>query len=92
MTFRRVNDAQYDRTLQQVFDLSTNRLTDIGAKLHYHDDIVNSDEYNWPEGEPHPVDLLEAQMDMEGAEAEAEVTRDLVNILGNLIVLRKARQ
>ena len=92
MTFRRVNDAQYDRTLQQAFDLSTNRLTDIGAKLHYHDDIVNSDEYNWPEGEPHPVDLLEAQMDMGGAEEEAEVTRDLVNILGSLIVLRKARQ
>jgi hypothetical protein len=92
MTFKRVKDKEYDRVLQAAFDLSTNRLTDIGAKLHYHDDIVNSEEYDWPEGEPHPVDLLEAQVDMNGAEEEAEVTRDLVNILGSLIVLRKARR
>jgi hypothetical protein len=92
MTFRRIKDSEYDRTLQTVFDLSTNRLTDIGAVLHYHDDIVNSEDYNWPEGEPHPVDLLEAQMDLQGAEEEAEATRDLVNILGHLIVLRKSRQ
>lgn len=92
MTFKRVREDEYDRVLQQVFDLSTNRLTDIGAKLHYHDDIVNSEDYNWPEGEPEAIDLLAAQIDMDGAEEEAEVTRDLVNILGSLIVLRKARQ
>lgn len=92
MTFKRVKDDEYDRILQKAFDLSTNRLTDIGAKLHYHDDIVNSEEYEWPEGEPSAVDLLEAQIDLDGAEEEAEVTRDLVNILGSLIVLRKARR
>lgn len=91
MTFKRVRDDEYDCALQKTFDLSTNRLTDIGAKLHYHDDIVNSEEYDWPEGEPTATDLLEAQLDLDGAEEEAEVTRDLVNILGSLIVLRKAR-
>jgi hypothetical protein len=90
-TFRRVDRSEYDRVLQAAFDLSTNRLTDIGAKLHYHDDTVNSEDYNWPDGEPHPADLLEAQIDMDGAEEEAEVTRDLVNILGSLIAIRKSR-
>lgn len=92
MTFKRVKASEYDKALQQAFDLSTNRLTDIGAKLHYHDDIINSEEYEWPEGEPSAADLLAAQVDLDGAEEEAEVTRDLINILGSLIVLRKARQ
>ena len=92
MTFKRVKASEYDKALQQAFDLSTNRLTDIGAKLHYHDDIINSEEYDWPEGEPTAGDLLAAQVDLDGAEEEAEVTRDLINILGSLIVLRKARQ
>jgi hypothetical protein len=92
MTFRRVKDGDYNRCLQRAFDLSTNYLTDLGAKLHFHDDIVNSDEYEWPEGEPHPVDLLEAQIDMEGAEEEVDLTRELVSTLGQLIILRKARQ
>lgn len=91
-TFRYVREDEYDRVLQKAFDLSTNRLTDIGAKLHYHDDIVNSEDYNWPEGEPGATDLLEAQIDLDGAEEEVDVTRDLVNVLGSLIVLRKARQ
>lgn len=91
-TFKYVKDDEYDRALQKAFDLSTNRLTDIGALLHYHDDIVNSEEYQWPEGEPGAIDLLEAQLDLGGAEEEVEVTRDLVNILGSLIVLRKSRQ
>jgi hypothetical protein len=92
MTFRRVNEREYNRALQRAFDLSTNRLTDLGAKLHFHDDIRNSDDYEWPEGEPHPVDLLEAQMDMQGAEEEVEATSELVNNLGQLIILRKAQQ
>lgn len=90
-TFRYVKADEYDRVLQAAFDLSTNRLTDLGAKLHYHDDIVNSEDYQWPEGEPDVIDLLEAQIDLDGAEEEVDVTRDLVNILGSLIVLRKAR-
>jgi hypothetical protein len=92
MTFRRVKDGDYNRALQRAFDLSINRLTDLGAKLHFHDDIVNSDEYEWPEGEPHPVDLLEAQIDMQGAEEEVDLTSELVTTLGQLIVVRKARQ
>lgn len=90
--FKYVKDDEYDKALQRVFDLSTNRLTDIGALLHYHDDIVNSEEYEWPEGKPGALDLLDAQLDLGGAEEEAEVTRDLVNLLGSLIVLRKSRQ
>ena len=92
MTFRRIREGDYNKALQHTFDLSINRLTDLGAKLHFHDDIVNSDEYEWPEGEPHPVDLLEAQIDMQGAEEEVDLTSELVTTLGQLIVVRKARQ
>jgi len=92
MTFKSVNEREYNRCLQRAFDLSANRLTDLGAKLHFHDDIVNSDDYEWPEGEPHPVDLLEAQIDMQGAEEEVDLTSELVSTLGQLIILRKARQ
>ena len=92
MTFKRIKESDYNRALQCAFDLSINRLTDLGAKLHFHDDIVNSDEYEWPEGEPHPIDLLEAQIDMQGAEEEVELTSELVTTLGQLIVVRKARQ
>jgi hypothetical protein len=92
MTFKKVKASEYDKALQIAFDLSTNRLTDIGAKLHYHDDVLNSEGYDWPDGEPHAIELLAAQVDLEGAEEEAEITGELVNILGSLIVLRKARQ
>jgi len=86
MPFPIPNSDDYDDLLYTLQHMAVDRCTDLVGRVNAHSDILDHDN---EEGE---VDrLLSAQLGLDGSEDEIEMTQNLISIISNIIVVRRAR-
>ena len=86
MPFPIPNSDDYDDLLYTLQHMAVDRCTDLVGKCNAHADILDPD---IEEGEADR--LLNAQLGLDGSEDEIEMTQNLISIISNIIVIRRAR-
>ena len=87
MPFPIPNSDDYDDLLYTLQHMAVDRCTDLVGRVNAHSDILDLD---IEEGEADR--LLSAQLGLDGSEDEIEMTQNLISIISNIIVVRRARE
>lgn len=87
MPFPIPNSDDYDDLLYTLQHMAVDRCTDLVGRCNAHADILDPD---ISEGEADR--LLSAQLGLDGSEDEIEMTQQLISIISNIIVVRRARE
>lgn len=87
MPFPIPNSDDYDDLLYTLQHMAVDRCTDLVGRCNAHADILDPD---IEEGEADR--LLSAQLGLDGSEDEIEMTQQLISIISNIIVVRRARE
>jgi hypothetical protein len=87
MPFPIPNSDDYDDLLYTLQHMAVDRCTDLVGRVNAHSDILDPD---IEEGEADR--LLSAQLGLDGSEDEIEMTQNLISIISNIIVVRRARE
>lgn len=92
MAFNISTLPDYDQLLYEVLHTTMDHLIDVGARCTAHEDVLSANEDD-PEGEqPSPIRMLKAQLQLDGAEGEVELSQALIQVTSNLLIVRHARR
>lgn len=97
MAWKSYTPDKYQDQLYDLIHCGLDRLIDLGSRLEAHGDVLATHEKDLDTGEitplpdVHPEDLLLAQLGLDGAEEEAEVTQEMVKVLSRIMIIRNAR-
>jgi hypothetical protein len=97
MDWKSYKGIDYDAQLYELLHCGLDRLIDLGSRLEAHGDVLATHEIDLATGERtqlpdvHPEQLLVAQLGLDGAEEEVEVTQELVKIVSRIMIIRNAR-
>jgi len=86
MPFPIPNSDDYDDLLYTLQHMAVDRCTDLVGKVNAHADILDPDLTGDDAGK-----LLNAQLGLDGSEDEIDMTQNLISIISNIIVVRRAR-
>jgi len=86
MPFPIPNSDDYDDLLYTLQHMAVDRCTDLVGRCNAHADILDPDLEGDDAGK-----LLNAQLGLDGSEDEIEMTQNLISIISNIIVVRRAR-
>ena len=86
MPFPIPNSDDYDDLLYTLQHMAVDRCTDLVGKVNAHADILDPDLEGDDAGR-----LLTAQLGLDGSEEEIDMTQNLISIISNIIVVRRAR-
>lgn len=97
MAWKSYTQDKYESQLYELIHCGLDRLIDLGSRLEAHGDVLATHEKDMETGkltelpDVHPEELLLAQLGLDGAEEEAEVTQEMVKILSRIMIIRNAR-
>jgi hypothetical protein len=97
MTWKLYRPDDYNAQLYELIHSGLDRLIDLGSRLEAHEDVLATHEKDLETGEitklpdVHPEDLLIAQLGLDGAEDEAEITQEMIKVLSRIMIIRNAR-
>ena len=97
MDWKSYKGIDYDAQLYELLHCGLDRLIDLGSRLEAHGDVLATHEINMETGEQkqlpdvHPEQLLVAQLGLDGAEEEVEVTQELVKTVSRIMIIRRSR-
>lgn len=86
MPFPIPNSDDYDDLLYTLQHMAVDRCTDLVGRCNAHADILDPDMVGDDASK-----LLNAQLGLDGSEDEIEMTQNLISIISNIIVVRRAR-
>jgi len=86
MPFPIPNSDDYDDLLYTLQHMAVDRCTDLVGRCNAHADILDPDMVGDDASK-----LLNAQLGLDGSEDEIEMTQQLISIISNIIVIRRAR-
>jgi hypothetical protein len=86
MPFPIPNSDDYDDLLYTLQHMAVDRCTDLVGRVNAHSDILDPD----MDGDD-ASRLLNAQLGLDGSEDEIDMTQNLISIISNIIVIRRAR-
>ena len=82
----------YDALIYEVLHESMDHLIDLGARCNAHKDVLDIDEEDDQEDGPHPLKVLKAQLQIDGAEDEVQEVQHLIQITSQLLITRHTRR
>ena len=88
----------YDNQLYELIHSGLDRLIDLGSRMEAHEDVLSTHEEDLETGEVtevpdvHPEKLFMAQLGLDGAEDEAEITQKMIQLVSRIMIIRNARQ
>jgi len=97
MDWKSYAQQNYEEQLYELLHCSLDRLIDLGSRLEAHGDVLASHEQDEETGEitklpdVHPEKLLMAQLGLDGAEDEAEITQKMIQSVSRIMIIRNAR-
>lgn len=97
MAWKLYETANYDERLYELLHCSLDRLIDLGSRMEAHEDVLATHEEDLETGEVtklpdvHPEQLLMAQLGLDGAEDEAEITQKMIQLVSRIMIIRNAR-
>jgi hypothetical protein len=97
MAWKLYETVNYDERLYELLHCSLDRLIDLGSRMEAHEDVLATHEEDLETGEVtplpdcHPEQLLMAQLGLDGAEDEAEITQKMIQLVSRIMIIRNAR-
>jgi hypothetical protein len=97
MAWKSYETTNYDERLYELLHCSLDRLIDLGSRMEAHEDVLATHEEDLETGEVtklpdvHPEQLLMAQLGLDGAEDEAEITQKMIQLVSRIMIIRNAR-
>ena len=97
MAWKLYETVNYDERLYELLHCSLDRLIDLGSRMEAHEDVLATHEEDLETGEVtplpdcHPEQLLKAQLGLDGAEDEAEITQKMIQLVSRIMIIRNAR-
>ena len=97
MAWKLYETVNYDERLYKLLHCSLDRLIDLGSRMEAHEDVLATHEEDLETGEVtklpdvHPEQLLMAQLGLDGAEDEAEITQKMIQLVSRIMIIRNAR-
>lgn len=97
MAWKLYETVSYDERLYELLHSSLDRLIDLGSRMEAHEDVLATHEEDLETGEVtplpdcHPEQLLMAQLGLDGAEDEAEITQKMIQLVSRIMIIRNAR-
>jgi hypothetical protein len=97
MAWRSYIQGEYDDQLYKLIHCGLDRLIDLGSRLEAHEDVLATHEQDLETGkitklpDVHPEDLLLAQLGLDGAEDEVEITQEMIKVVSRIMIIRNAR-
>ena len=97
MAWKSYTQDDYEAQLYELIHCGLDRLIDLGSRLEAHSDVLATHEKDLETGEVtklpdvHPEDLLLAQLGLDGAEDEAEITQEMIKVVSRIMIIRNAR-
>jgi hypothetical protein len=84
----------YDAQLYECLHQTMDHLIDLGARCNAHRDVLDADDDDSRSDDdgPHPVKVLKAQLNLDGAEDEVQETQALIQILSQILITRHTRR
>lgn len=96
MAWKSYVQDEYDNRVHELIHSGVDRLIDLGSRLEAHSDVLATHEQD-EDGKLTKLpdvpaeDLLIAQLGLDGAEEEIEITQEMVKILSRIMIIRNAR-
>jgi len=97
MAWKSYTKDDYDGQLYKLIHCGLDRLIDLGSRMEAHEDVLATHEEDPETGEVtalpdcHPEQLLMAQLGLDGAEDEAEITQKMIQLISRIMIIRNAR-
>jgi hypothetical protein len=97
MAWKSYTKDDYDSQLYKLIHCGLDRLIDLGSRMEAHEDVLATHEEDLETGEVtklpdvHPEQLLMAQLGLDGAEDEAEITQKMIQLVSRIMIIRNAR-
>jgi hypothetical protein len=97
MAWKSYTKDDYDGQLYKLIHCGLDRLIDLGSRMEAHEDVLATHEEDLETGEKtalpdcHPEQLLMAQLGLDGAEDEAEITQKMIQLISRIMIIRNAR-
>ena len=97
MAWKSYTTGDYDDQLYKLIHCGLDRLIDLGSRMEAHEDVLATHEEDLETGEVtplpdcHPEQLLMAQLGLDGAEDEAEITQKMIQLVSRIMIIRNAR-
>ena len=97
MAWKSYTKDDYDGQLYKLIHCGLDRLIDLGSRMEAHEDVLATHEEDLETGEVtplpdcHPEQLLMAQLGLDGAEDEAEITQKMIQLISRIMIIRNAR-
>lgn len=97
MAWKSYTKDDYDAQLYELIHCGLDRLIDLGSRMEAHEDVLATHEEDTETGkvtklpDVHPEQLLMAQLGLDGAEDEADVTQKMIQLVSRIMIIRNAR-
>ena len=97
MAWKLYRQDDYDNQLYELIHSGLDRLIDLGSRMEAHEDVLATHEEDLTTGEVtklpdvHPEQLLMAQLGLDGAEDEAEITQKMIQLVSRIMIIHNAR-
>lgn len=94
MSFLLPELPDYDALLYEALHESMDHLIDLGARCNAHADVLEADDDDSSDDSdgPHPVKVLKAQLNLDGAEDEVQEVQRLIQVLSQILITRHTRR